>query len=458
MTRERKRAKHAIRAFALALASCLVLAAAGASGAGAYSFQLEEGAAFPRSLSVSGNHFYGWAPEHREVFCSEAEGEGSLVDETSGTMSLVLHDCEVPHVWAGAKCHSSGAETGTIATKPLAFNLAKLSEGAPGLVLDPTNSANAFAEFTCQPWGTSVKWTGALIGEITEPQAGGGFGNTISIDFNGSQLEQEFTQTYHGWEAHLSQSWGEGSAKSMPVDSSVDASLVGGYVVSMSPEGQEQPQVVVGGGFPVHTYTSSNTTVTLKPAGGGLAVNCAASGEDPALSATGEFSDSVSGYLSFTFHNCKESILGSKCTSSGQSAGVVKTPVVPVELAYLADGSPGISYGYGGGVKVAEMICAGGLVKLVITGNVLGAITTEFGAPGYSLGARVSITGEEEAYEQEYSEIEGGEEFGLHAATNGGEAKPEVMAMQSGLWFGEELTVNEEGEVEGELHEVELRE
>lgn len=443
MANETKKPRHAMRAFALALVSCLALAAATASTSAAVSIQASE---YPLGFTVSGGDFQGF-PTHHKVLCnSETTGSGSLVDESTGTVSLEFHGCEVG-ISGWPKCQSSGAASGTIVTEPLTINTSQVPDEEnnasykPGVVLDPTNLNNVFAEFTCASF--TVKWSGGLIGEIAEPGYEKPSG-VLGVEFRGYEAVQEFTETYHGWNAHLDSSFSGGGAEEMSLKGSVYLTYGGGEEVSLSDDGGEHPNIFLTSDFPTPVSISSNNEVTLRPSGNGRVIHCTASGKIPAVSGSGEFSSSSSGAAELTFHNCKESIFNSNCTTPGQSSGTVRTGYLPVQLTYLADHGPGISLGGGG--AFAEMKCLGGLITLKVTGDVLGGITSEFGQKWFSLFFDFNAVEEGEEYAQEYTETEDGEELGLQATSNGGTASSELMDMNGGSTFGE-WSVSEEGEI-----------
>lgn len=449
MTAKPKDSRRTIRVFAIALASCMALIAASASSAFALSWQ---GGEYPTEFVASGSAFHGASYTNSVTCKSETVGAGNLVDETSGTVTLTFKGCVAPVGGSWVNCQSSGQPKETVVTEPLSMSLAELPGEEAGVVLDPNDSENVFAEFAC--WGLPVKWTGAVIGELTDPDIGGGPSTTLSIDFDASGSEQEFTQTYHGWNAQLEQSWNNWESHDLGLSGSLELDL--GEEVTLSPEGPDHPHVTSSAGLPTTVSMYSEAKVTLRPTGSGRVVNCTGSESSPAVSAIGEFG-SFAGEAELTFRDCKESTLNASCTTAGEPTGTVKTKVLPVRLTYLDDGSPGIAFEANeSSGKFAEMSCVGGFVKLVVTGGVLGSITNQFGVQAFNLNADVNAVSEGEGYAQEYTETESGEGLGLLASSNHGEPQAEVMDMQGGFGFG--WSLNEEEEIEGEVQSIELRE
>ena len=441
MRPEPKAGKQRARTFVLALASCLALAVAFASTAAALSIKPDypESPIFPLGFSVSG----GWAQmsglPYANISCkSSTTGSGSIEDEASGVIWLEFHECVR---WSNGwpSCQTSGAGNGNIVTEPLEAKLAELPNGHPGAVLEPINPQNVFATFECGGY-VHETWKGGLIGEISEP----GFdvrSNTMSIDFNVPESgQQEFTRTKDGSEARLYSLIGsEKDYFAMSVD--LQLRYAEGAEPDLSqdepgpPTGEGHPYLVASGGFPAPAKLSSEEVVTLRPSGSGWVVTCTTSGGVPAVSGSGEFSNSNSGEMDFTLHHCKEGSFNSDCTTPGQSKGTVTTGALPVRLTDLADGSPGISVG--AGAAFVEMECLSGLVGIAVSGDVLGAVTSEADKFLSSLGFDMNIVGAGEEHEQEYVETADGEAQELTASVNRGKATAELLDMQGGLQLEE---------------------
>jgi len=83
-----------------------------------------------------------------------------------------------------------------------------------------------------------------------------------------------------------------------------------------------------------------------------------------------------------TFTGCETS--GTPCNSSGQASGTIITFTLAGKLGGLSATLPGVrlfSQAEGRGGKLAEFSCAGGAVKVVVTGSVIGSLS---GAAGTS--------------------------------------------------------------------------
>ena len=446
MAVEVRKAGHPVGRLVLALLACLMLGALTASTASAISFQIEEGAELPLGLDVSSEStFHTNQYISEKVICDEgAGGEATLEHQTAGTVSLALHGCHVLTAGPDAPCTSPGAESGTVETQPLAMDLAELPKeeeelNPPGIVLDPVGVDDQFAEFTCTS-GVNIEWTGGLIGEITDPyywQAS----RTISVDFVAGESGQQYTETADGREAFLVSHRNEAEGKVIGLTGDLDLDTVGGYYVTLLPEdGETFLELARPGGFPAsatwYEFGGSEGGETVLHLGSHT-ITCTVSYEEEAWKVgSGEFTDSVAGEAQFTLKNCKESTFNSKCTSSGQSAGTIQTEWLPVQLAFLSDGSPGTSLKQNAGSgKLMEMTCVGGLVKFKVTGGALGKISQpKLNDDYYWLATSVNAVEEEEGFGQEYTETYDSEEVVLKATINGG--APQSASMDSSLVAG----------------------
>ncbi len=171
-----------------------------------------------------------------------------------------------------------------------------------------------------------------------------------------------------------------------------------------------------GKSFP-QEFSGTGGAGVLYRQGSGTTVNCTSS------TVTGKVTDPHTGSLSVLFHGCTESLLGSKCTTSGQASGDIATTTLEFHTVYLKPADPekpherpGILITDNAGHS-ATFTCAGGLVKIEVRGSVLGTMT----APAFkefsnSTTLDVSATAEG----QQHTETVEGESFGLESRQNGG--------------------------------------
>jgi hypothetical protein len=106
----------------------------------------------------------------------------------------------------------------------------------------------------------------------------------------------------------------------------------------------------------------------------GLTVSC------NEFKGSGTATTTTQGTGRLTFSNCKESLFGSSCTSTGEVSGSITTEVLSSELATLQRTGetkvPGVLVKPPMTGVYAAFVCGGGLVNVTITGNgVLGRIT-----------------------------------------------------------------------------------
>ena len=107
---------------------------------------------------------------------------------------------------------------------------------------------------------------------------------------------------------------------------------------------------------------------------GGTKIICTATG------GTASFTSGTStGSAQFKFTGCAESALGTSCKSSGAAAGEILTPVVTTDNVYLEpeEKTPGVLITN----NSVTLICAGGLVKKTVTGNLLGELESSCTTP-----------------------------------------------------------------------------
>jgi len=425
MVNEPRRSGRALRAFALALISCLALAAASASTASAISIEPEaiESPEFPAEFSISGGGFYAETFQ-RTVSCSgKTTGSGAFENDSHGTVTLELHGCTTPYI-SKANCTSSGAETGTIVTSTLSVDLVELpGEAGAGIVLDPLGT-DKFAEFVCIGNLVPVVWEGGVIGEITDP----GYGepsSVWSVAFDATGDSQDFTETAGGWKSHLVQSWNGGENQDAGVNAGVDLEFEEGQPGLSPEEGEPFFGLFPAGGFPASVTYSSYWTITLSV--GETTVKCTQDFEkEEFASGSGEFSDMNTGEAQLTLINCREAAFNSYCTTSGESAGTIKTESLPVEVTPLSDSNPGLSLSENeSSGLVAKFKCLGGFVTLEVSGGVLGEITSPGVFESSWLQSEMNVV----EGQQEYTETEGSETVELQGTINGGAAKAATLDM-----------------------------
>ena len=177
-------------------------------------------------------------------------------------------------------------------------------------------------------------------------------------------------------------------------------------VISL-PEGKSFPQAFSGTGGAGTLYTEgSETKVSCK-----------------STTVSGSYTEPHGGSINVTFHGCKENLFSSKCTTSGQTAGTIKTTTLPFHTVYLKPANPekpherpGIDITDNAGHS-ATFTCAGGLVKIEVRGSVLGTVTAP-AIGGTSSSSTINIAAT--ASGQEHTETVEGLKTGLESRQNGG--------------------------------------
>lgn len=116
----------------------------------------------------------------------------------------------------------------------------------------------------------------------------------------------------------------------------------------------------------------------------------------------GEFSGGTTGTVVSTLHGCKT--IGVNCASAGQSKGTIQTEELQFHLVYLEPTSesnphetPGILFTPAENGIFMEFTCAGGLIRLVVTGNGLaGTVSTESEvSAAMTIGVHATESGQE---------------------------------------------------------------
>jgi hypothetical protein len=107
--------------------------------------------------------------------------------------------------------------------------------------------------------------------------------------------------------------------------------------------------------------TNNNETVTCTSSTGSGAYNAGSK---------------TTGTIQLLFHGCKESIFGTSCSSEGQASGTIATTAgLTFTNVYLkpVKTTPGVTIrGIGAEEHFATFTCAGGSVKIKVTGTILG--------------------------------------------------------------------------------------
>lgn len=185
-------------------------------------------------------------------------------------------------------------------------------------------------------------------------------------------------------------------------------------------------------GFPT-SFTASGGSLTLG--------NETSSTGCESLSGSGQFTTARAGAIALTLSGCKAE--GTNCTSPGEEAGTVVTPVLPFHLVTVnGDGTPAVLLTTNNGIFTTYK-CAFGLVTVEIIGNgLLGDITS----PDYAeSSSTLALHFGAEGSEQELTKTsEGPTEYILQQFINGPEPEPFAAQAEFTLGFEEEVTLTEE--------------
>ena len=390
------------------------------------------GGSFPASFSLAGAQTVSLVGPEITISCTTSGevkalgGEGQFEDATSGTATLTLHNCKGPF---NVNCTTSGQAAGTIKTEALPFRLAYLSDGEPGIVFLPNEESGLLAAVKCSVlWEVKLKGSGVL-GRITEP----GLDEpspTLTIDLNAPEGEQQYTETEAEEQYALQMSLNGAALEPAALEAEALASfgegegtLVGSGTPALQPS---------EGSFPASFSLAGAQTVSLVSPE--ITITCTTSGEVKALGGEGQFEDATSGTATLTLRNCKGPF-GVKCTTSGQTAGTIKTEALPFRLAYLSDGEPGIVFlpNEESGLLAAVKCSVIAEVKLKGSG-VLGQITEPaLGEPSPTL--TIDLNAPEG--EQQYTETEAEEQYALQMSLNGAALEPAALDAEAVASFGE---------------------
>ena len=395
------------------------------------------GGEFPASFSLAGAQTVSLVGPEITISCTTSGevkalgGEGQFEDATSGTATLTLHNCKGPF---NVNCTTSGQAAGTIKTEALPFRLAYLSDGEPGIVFEPNAASGLLATAKCSVIA-EVKLKGSgVLGQVTEPALDEP-SPTLTIDLNAPEGEQQYTETEAEEQYALQMSLNGAALEPAALDAEAVASF-GGEVELGEGGGEAEPTELAleppGGSFPASFSLAGAQTVSLVSPE--ITITCTTSGEVKALGGEGQFEDATSGTATLTLRNCKGPF-GVKCTTSGQTAGTIKTEALPFRLAYLSDGEPGIVFlpNEESGLLAAVKCSVIAEVKLKGSG-VLGQITEPaLGEPSPTL--TIDLNAPEG--EQQYTETEAEEQYALQMSLNGAALEPAALDAEAVASFGE---------------------
>ncbi len=192
-----------------------------------------------------------------------------------------------------------------------------------------------------------------------------------------------------------------------------------------------------GTSFPASFSPAGEATVRLR--GGPYPIECKTEAGAKALGGEGQLESDGAGTATLILHNCRETVQGSKCTTSGQAEGTVKTEALPFRLVYLSDGKPGVLFKpHDLNGNFAAATCAGGSISIQILGSgVLGKITQpQLGESSQTLTVNLNApevkAGE---YAQEYAKTEASAQYVL-VEVAGGVFKPAALEAEAVAGFG----------------------
>ncbi len=135
----------------------------------------------------------------------------------------------------------------------------------------------------------------------------------------------------------------------------------------------------------------AGTVTTLTQQGSATKVTCTGS------TGSGKYTTKTTGEeLTLTFTGCKESAIGTACTTSGQASGTIKTTdltfhnvmLEATKAAGFEKGTPGILI-TPNGTHFASFTCGFGLVSVEVTGN---GIMGDISAPACGAAAQKTAT------------------------------------------------------------------
>ncbi len=193
------------------------------------------------------------------------------------------------------------------------------------------------------------------------------------------------------------------------------------------------------GSFPVaFNLASIGNTVPVTADGSSLKMTCTSvAGAGQQTTAT------TSSEVTLTFSNCTENLFGSKCTSTGQASGSIKTTDLIGHNVILEKGPPevrGILLTPNAG-HFASFICGGGLVSEVINGNgIIGEMTAPTTCGAVQKTATVKYESPATGTQKWTQVTTTGTKFALTSSQNGGAATTASQDGERTLTFAQNMT------------------
>ncbi len=192
------------------------------------------------------------------------------------------------------------------------------------------------------------------------------------------------------------------------------------------------------GSFPVAFNLASIGNTTLTTDGSSLKVTCtSAAGNGSQTSAT------TSSNVTLTFSGCTENLFGSKCTSTGQASGSIKTTDLIGHNVILEKGPPevrGILLTPNAG-HFASFSCGGGLVAVVVNGNgIIGEMTAPTTCGAVQKTATVKYESPATGTQKWTQVTTTGTKFALTSSQNGGAATTASQDGEGTVTFAENMT------------------
>src|SRR5207342_2803859 len=284
------------------------------------------GATFPASFSLA-NEQTVWLQGQTPIKCTTESGTkalgggGQFESASAGTATLTLRNCK--ETTLGTKCTTTGQATGTIKTEALPFRLTYLSDGKPGLLFLPNASSGLLATFKCAGGYVTIKVTGSgVLGRITQPALGEA-SSTLTVDLNapevGGKYAQEYTKTEAGLEYGLQEIVNSGAPTSAALEAEAVATFSGGKAGLAKAQPALEPPA---GGFPASFSLAGEPTIWLR---GEATIKCSTESGTKALGGEGQFESASAGTATLTLRNCKDITFNTKCTTSGEATGTIKT-------------------------------------------------------------------------------------------------------------------------------------
>jgi hypothetical protein len=208
-------------------------------------------------------------------------------------------------------------------------------------------------------------------------------------------------------------------------------------IVALPATAAADPVVDSPEGFPLELTTEYPDEGRLATASG-VELKC------ESVLATGVAENGSTGTLQLTYQGCRESSLGSKCTSAGQESGTILTTELLVHLKTVNGGSPAVLATSNEG-HISTFTCAFGLIHVEVRGTgTIGEIT----APGYNEpSSTTTLQFVQSEGVPKYSTVDGDEtEYAQEVSFNGGELEAAATEAEITLSTpeGQEATLTEE--------------